>query len=477
MLNKQSIEIYTLSDDREKRLWQDCIFVFDTSALLEFYLYSDKTREDIFETIFPKLINRLWIPQQVEYEYLKNRENVIKKPIQKYKNLIEKNPENKDSGNLPKIEDSIEKIKKEIKTISTQFQTLKESTTKQDKHPYLDRSLIDNLDTVMIDCNKSIEAELNKFKNSIEEFKEEIRKEISNRQNEIQAIYQSDSVLDGFNKYFEVGEGYTFDEIMEIIKEGELRYRSKIPPGYKDQGNKHEENEGKKGKEGISIYGDLILWKQIIAHAKKVKKPIILIINDIKEDWCYKKEQRIEKPREDLIRELYTITGMELWMYAFSDFLYTADKLLSTSVDNEVLEEVKEIEEEQLKQQEEEIAEILIPTQQDITRMPSYHHPQEQDYWQEEIEVENSIGQRQNIRTNLLRVYPESFNTYHAYMDIPMSINLDIQKVISPRLGKTWRVIAGPTESSIMGYFRGDYTSNNPPAWVFGLRLNQAEKY
>ncbi|MFN6035088.1 MAG: PIN-like domain-containing protein [Dolichospermum sp.] len=349
MLNKQSIEIYTLSDDREKRLWQDCIFVFDTSALLEFYLYSDKTREDIFETIFPKLINRLWIPQQVEYEYLKNRENVIKKPIQKYKNLIDKNPENKDSGNLPKIEDSIEKIKKEIKTISTQFQTLKESTTKQDKHPYLDRSLIDNLDTVMIDCNESIEAELNKFKNSIEEFKEEIRKEISNRQNEIQAIYQSDSVLDGFNKYFEVGEGYTFDEIMEIIKEGELRYRSKIPPGYKDQGNKHEDNEGKKGKEGISIYGDLILWKQIIAHAKKVKKPIILIINDIKEDWCYKKEQRIEKPREDLIRELYTITGMELWMYTFSDFLYTADKLLSTSVDNEVLEEVKEIEKEKQK--------------------------------------------------------------------------------------------------------------------------------
>jgi DNA-binding ferritin-like protein len=180
MLNKQSIEIYTLSDDREKRLWQDCIFVFDTSALLEFYLYSDQARESIFQTIFPKLINRLWIPQQVEYEYLKNTENVIKKPIQKYKNLIEKNSENKDSGNLPKIEESIEKINQEIKTISTQFQTLKETTTKQDKHPYLDKSLIDNLDKVMIDCNESIEGGLNNFKKSIEEFKNEIKKE-SNR--------------------------------------------------------------------------------------------------------------------------------------------------------------------------------------------------------------------------------------------------------------------------------------------------------
>ncbi len=47
MLNKQSIEIYTLSDDREKRLWQDCIFVFDTSALLEFYLYSDQASNTV----------------------------------------------------------------------------------------------------------------------------------------------------------------------------------------------------------------------------------------------------------------------------------------------------------------------------------------------------------------------------------------------------------------------------------------------
>jgi hypothetical protein len=155
--------------------------------------------------------------------------------------------------------------------------------------------------------------------------------------------------------------------------------------------------------------------------------------------------------------------------------MYKASKLLDANLDQTILEEVKEIEEEQLKQKEEEIAEILIPTQEDVTRMPSYHHPQEQDYWQEKIEVENAIGQKQTIKANLLRVYPESFNTCDAYMDIPMSINPDIQKVISLRLGKTWKVIAGPTESPIMGYFRGDYTKNAPPAWVFGLVLSQKD--
>jgi len=104
-------------------------------------------------------------------------------------------------------------------------------------------------------------------------------------------------------------------------------------------------------------------------------------------------------------------------------------------------------------------------------KIPSFHHPQEQDYWNEEIEVETTTNQRLFIQTYLLRLYPETFNNYDAYMDIPMSNNSNIKKIYSSRLGKTWEVITGPTESLIMGYFRGDYTENNPPAWVFGLRL------
>jgi hypothetical protein len=57
-----------------------------------------------------------------------------------------------------------------------------------------------------------------------------------------------------------------------------------------------------------------------------------------------------------------------------------------------------------------------------------------------------------------------------------MSYNSDIKnikKIRSSRLGKTWEVVAGPIESMPMGYFRGDYGNNNPPAWIFGLRLSR----
>ncbi|QJB43243.1 hypothetical protein [Dolichospermum flos-aquae] len=99
------------------------------------------------------------------------------------------------------------------------------------------------------------------------------------------------------------------------------------------------------------------------------------------------------------------------------------------------------------------------------------HHPQERDYWYEEIELETIDGQKVTQETYLLRVYPEKFNGYDAYMDIPMSCNLHIIKVFSARLNKTWKVVFGPVESPITGIFRGDYTSNNPPAWIFGLSL------
>uniref|UniRef100_B8HY17 Valine--tRNA ligase n=1 Tax=Cyanothece sp. (strain PCC 7425 / ATCC 29141) TaxID=395961 RepID=B8HY17_CYAP4 len=107
----------------------------------------------------------------------------------------------------------------------------------------------------------------------------------------------------------------------------------------------------------------------------------------------------------------------------------------------------------------------------DLEKMPSYHHPQEQDFWNEEIEVKYSDGTKLSLHAYLLRIYPENFNGYDAYLDIPMSHNPDIKKVSSLRFNKKWEVITGPTESLISGFFRGDYTENNPRAWVFGLRL------
>ncbi|WP_394420307.1 hypothetical protein [Tenacibaculum mesophilum] len=60
-----NFEIYELSEDKEKEMWQNSTIIFDSSALLDFYFLPKKTREKIFTDLFSdKLNDRLWSPAQ-----------------------------------------------------------------------------------------------------------------------------------------------------------------------------------------------------------------------------------------------------------------------------------------------------------------------------------------------------------------------------------------------------------------------------
>ncbi|MCB2296009.1 hypothetical protein LGK95_21385 [Clostridium algoriphilum] len=78
-MNEDNIINYLAESKIQNKLWANCIFVFDTSALLSFYEFSTKTQQNIFDTTFTKIKERLWIPGHVEFEYLKNRKIVINK--------------------------------------------------------------------------------------------------------------------------------------------------------------------------------------------------------------------------------------------------------------------------------------------------------------------------------------------------------------------------------------------------------------
>jgi hypothetical protein len=53
-----------------------------------------------------------------------------------------------------------------------------------------------------------------------------------------------------------VGNDFTDNELDALYKEGERRYANQIPPGYCDEKNK-------KDKAKRSLYGDLVIWKQV----------------------------------------------------------------------------------------------------------------------------------------------------------------------------------------------------------------------
>ncbi|WP_117882888.1 PIN-like domain-containing protein [Aureibaculum luteum] len=308
-MDKKIIESYRMSEEKENILWKDSIFIFDSSALLDFYFLPKPTRKKIYNEIFIKLEDRLWIPFNVQYEYLKNRESTIIKPI---------------SENYTPLKNDLANIEKAIKTqIFNRIEAISNATKKDNKHPHLEQTEIEKFKELT-----------NKFLDHAKNFEVAILLNIKKAENEILDIKINDDVFDSLDNYFNVGREFSFNEILEITKEGKHRYEFKIPPGYGDY--------YKKEKKGTQIFGDLIIWKQILEYSKEKKKNVIFITNDITKDndWCYvdkKSTDRILKPREELIKEIKDYSGIELWMYSLSQFLFNANKYLKSSIQENTL--------------------------------------------------------------------------------------------------------------------------------------------
>ena len=81
-------EKFYLSQEEQAKLLEEAMIVFDTSALLDLYYYSNETQSSIFNTVFEYFKERLWIPERVKFEYLKNKDKVSTKPVSAYESLL-----------------------------------------------------------------------------------------------------------------------------------------------------------------------------------------------------------------------------------------------------------------------------------------------------------------------------------------------------------------------------------------------------
>lgn len=270
--------IYKLTPEKEKELWSEAIFVFDTSSICALYNLKPDSQKVVAD-IFNKLKNRIWVPAQVKYEYLKNREKVIDNPINECYN----DPQ----------------IVKTGRQFVNDFSDFLKNNENNDYHPYIkDPSL-----------NELIKKK-DELKKIVEETIELIKKEKKDRMSEIQSIKTNDCIKDTILT-LKSGQAFSFKEILEIMSEGEFRYRNTIPPGYKD----------KDAKQGFQIYGDLIIWKEILRHASQEQKSVIFVCDDVKEDWLQKNVNDVESPRVELIKEFQDIVGTDFWMYTVKKFI------------------------------------------------------------------------------------------------------------------------------------------------------------
>jgi hypothetical protein len=310
---ENSTPIFTLTNQRETLLWKDSIFIFDSSALLSFYSMPAQTRKKIYDSIMLPNIHRFWIPGHVKFEYLKNREKVIVKPISESYDKLEK--------------DVVQPIENVVRQLILKTKELGDKIKNQDTHPYFDDTEV-----------KAFSAYLESLKTAHDTFKSGLDARIASSKQEIESLKSADDFLDFFDK-FTIGRDFSFDEIYQITHEGKHRYEFKIPPGYEDLNDKD--------KIGTQIFGDLIIWKQILEFSKGTDKPILLICDDLKMDWCYTKnasgEKRIERPREELIKEIKDYSGCDFWMYNLPQFLFLANQQWGGTIDKKEIDALAKV--------------------------------------------------------------------------------------------------------------------------------------
>ena len=215
--------IFRQTEEDEKELFENGHIVFDTSALLSFYGYTERISEVYFNKIFEALKGRLWLPAQVIYEFEKNREKVITKPKGEYQNLIKS--DKKDGGYLDTIQSYIELIRKNSNSIQGQIKTLAERTIKDDKHPHIEQKSISEFKDILKAFESNVEILNEGYDNLLNDTQQQIDKKIEG----LNQKSSSDNFRERLDKYFSHGNPYSYEETIAIIKEGRFRYENEIP--------------------------------------------------------------------------------------------------------------------------------------------------------------------------------------------------------------------------------------------------------
>jgi hypothetical protein len=238
------------------------LLVFDANVLLEFYRYPAEERVELLG-ILTQIADQIWLPHQAVLEYHRNRLRVINQQIDDGEAFIR---------DLGKLSNKL----KDLQTKSRTHPFVAASSTLQTYKSQLDELI------AVISRNRQLYSQIREV--------DTVRDQIVN-------------LLDG-----KVGPELASEVLNRICKEGEIRYGLRIPPGFGDD-----------QKQGVSRYGDLIIWNQIIDKAKEDHTPIVFVTNDTdKGDWFIRGNSGLE-PDPALVNEMHE-KEIAFWMYTSDKF-------------------------------------------------------------------------------------------------------------------------------------------------------------
>lgn len=268
-----------------KELWENSLFAFDANILLHLYRYSDSTRVELLK-VMHTLESKIWLPKQAAEEYFRNRLITTESQIKQY------------SECLIAVEKNLELLQN------------------KKRHPFISDKLLNNFEKLVRQLKREFSVNEQALKQRIND--DEILEEIAN-------------LFDG-----KVGIGFTEEKLLKIYKEGESRYKNKIPPGYKDIGKDKIEDQYRK-------YGDLVIWEELMKKAKDEGKSLIFITDDQKKDWWLTSESKTIGPLPELIQEFKKRTHQNFYMYTADRFMNAVNDYSTENIQSDTINELREV--------------------------------------------------------------------------------------------------------------------------------------
>lgn len=299
---------YPLSTKEFETLWANAIFIFDTNVLLNLYRYPEEARDDLISRI-TQLADRIWLPYNVGLEYQRNRLAVVAEQKRRFRDVRQA------------IDASIGSLRGEFDRLQL-----------KKRHSTID------VDGFLTDVDNTVA----KFYSNLDSL-----------ESSHPSPQDPDPVRDKIDELFDgkIGPAFAKQECLDAIYiDGAKRYANRVPPGYSDlpKGKPESEDIFQYGSLVYRRqYGDLMIWHQIISHAKELNiQNIVLVTDDEKEDWWYRIESEGKKtigPRPELVSEIRHVANVSLFhMYNSEQFLRRASEFLNVPVPEAAIEQVQE---------------------------------------------------------------------------------------------------------------------------------------
>lgn len=295
---------YRPSDEELKTLWKECTFVLDANVLLDLHRFPVDVRGQLLAAL-GQVSSRVWIPYQAALEYQDNWLAVVQEQV----------------GRYDKVREVVTKSNMSL------IQEIKHLQLEKRHSSINPRKFLNGLERAVENFVNHIDSLKKKHDHSADDaLRRSIERLLGDR---IGAPPGSQPELD------------------ILYKDGQARFDNKLPPGYRDA-SKDGKTEAPLMHGGLLYqrkFGDLLLWKQILAHAKDSNiGHIVFVTNDEKDDWWHIERGKKLGPRRELVEEIRREAGVQFFhMYNTQTFLERAVRHLGSKIDRLSIEKVRDI--------------------------------------------------------------------------------------------------------------------------------------